>query len=252
MRDAIVIIPTYNEIENIEAIIRAVFSKDKAFDVLIVDDNSPDLTGLKVKELQSEFTDQLFLLSRKEKTGLGSAYITGFKWCLEKHYDYIFEMDADFSHDPKDLIKLYNACAVKGADMSIGSRYINNNVNVVNWDMKRLLLSYFASKYVRFITRMRIHDTTAGFVCYKRVVLETIDLDNIQFVGYAFQIEMKFNAYLQRFKIIEVPVIFTDRTKGKSKMSGSIISEAIFGVINMKLKSIFNNKTNSKVENLYK
>jgi len=252
MRDAIVIIPTYNEIENIEAIIRAVFSKDKAFDVLIVDDNSPDLTGLKVKELQSEFTDQLFLLSRQEKTGLGSAYIAGFKWCLEKHYDYIFEMDADFSHDPKDLIKLYNACAVKGADMSIGSRYINNNVNVVNWDMKRLLLSYFASKYVRFITRMRIHDTTAGFVCYKRVVLETIDLDNIQFVGYAFQIEMKFNAYLQRFKIIEVPVIFTDRTKGKSKMSGSIISEAIFGVINMKLKSIFNNKTNSKVENLYK
>ena len=242
MRDAIVIIPTYNEIENIEAIIRAVFSKDKAFDILVVDDNSPDLTGLKVKELQNEFKDQLFIVSRQEKTGLGSAYIAGFKWCLEKHYEYIFEMDADFSHDPKDLIKLYNACAVKGADLSIGSRYTNNNINVVNWDMKRLLLSYFASKYVRFITRMRIHDTTAGFVCYKRNVLEAIDLDNIKFVGYAFQIEMKFKAYLQKFKIIEVPVIFTDRTKGKSKMSGGIISEAIFGVINMKLKSLFNKK----------
>ncbi|WP_323787130.1 polyprenol monophosphomannose synthase [Psychroserpens sp.] len=239
MRDAIVIIPTYNEIENIEAIIRAVFSKDKAFDILVVDDNSPDLTGLKVKALQEEFKDQLFLLSRQEKTGLGSAYIAGFKWCLEKHYDYIFEMDADFSHNPNDLIRLYNACVAKEADMSIGSRYINNNINVVNWDMKRLLLSYFASKYVRLITRMRIHDTTAGFVCYKRNVLEAIDLDNIKFVGYAFQIEMKFKAYLQKFNIIEVPVIFTDRTKGKSKMSGSIISEAIFGVINMKLKSLF-------------
>ncbi|WCO01390.1 polyprenol monophosphomannose synthase [Psychroserpens ponticola] len=240
MRDAIVIIPTYNEIENIEAIIRAVFSKEKAFDILVVDDNSPDLTGLKVKELQLEFNGQLFLLSRQEKTGLGSAYIAGFKWCLEKHYDFIFEMDADFSHDPKDLIKLYNSCALNKADMSIGSRYINNNINVVNWDMKRLLLSYFASKYVRFITRMKIHDTTAGFVCYKRNVLEAIDLNNIKFVGYAFQIEMKFKAYLKEFKIIEVPVIFTDRTKGKSKMSGSIISEAIFGVINMKLKSVFN------------
>lgn len=240
MRDAIVIIPTYNEIENIEAIIRAVFSNEKLFDILIVDDNSPDLTGLKVKQLQSEFEDQLFLLSRQEKTGLGSAYIAGFKWCLEKQYDYIFEMDADFSHNPNDLEKLYNACAINGADMSIGSRYINNNINVVNWDMKRLLLSYFASKYVRFITRMKIHDTTAGFVCYKRRVLETIDLDNIKFVGYAFQIEMKFKAYLKKFKIVEVPVIFTDRKKGKSKMSGSIISEAIFGVINMKLKSVFN------------
>ncbi|WP_431133612.1 polyprenol monophosphomannose synthase [Psychroserpens mesophilus] len=240
MRDAIVIIPTYNEIENIEAIIRAVFSKDKAFDILVVDDNSPDLTGLKVKELQTEYKDQLFLVSRKEKTGLGSAYIAGFKWCLKQHYEYIFEMDADFSHDPNDLIRLYNACAIKGADMSIGSRYINNNVNVVNWDMKRLLLSYFASKYVQFITRMKIHDTTAGFVCYKRNVLETINLDQIKFVGYAFQIEMKFKAHLKKFKIIEVPVIFTDRAKGKSKMSGGIISEAIFGVINMKLKSIFN------------
>ncbi|WP_033959895.1 polyprenol monophosphomannose synthase [Psychroserpens jangbogonensis] len=242
MRDAIVIIPTYNEIENIEAIIRAIFSQEKAFDILVVDDNSPDLTGLKVKELQGEFKDRLFILSRQEKTGLGSAYIAGFKWCLEKHFEYIFEMDADFSHDPNDLIRLYNTCALEGADMSIGSRYINNNINVVNWDMKRLLLSYFASKYVRFITRMRIHDTTAGFVCYKRKVLETIDLNNIKFVGYAFQIEMKFKAYLQKFKIIEVPVIFTDRTKGKSKMSGGIISEAIFGVINMKLKSLINKK----------
>ncbi|MFK7781919.1 polyprenol monophosphomannose synthase [Psychroserpens sp.] len=240
MRDAIVIIPTYNEIENIEAIVRAVFYQDMAFDILVVDDNSPDLTGLKVKELQEEFNDRLFLLTRQEKTGLGSAYIAGFKWCLEKHYNYIFEMDADFSHNPKDLIYLYKACAIKGADMSIGSRYINNNINVVNWDMKRLLLSYFASKYVRLVTQMKIHDTTAGFVCYKRQVLETIDLDNIKFVGYAFQIEMKFKAYQQKFNIVEVPVIFTDRTKGKSKMSGSIISEAIFGVINMKLKSIFN------------
>ena len=238
MRDAIVIIPTYNEIENIEAIIRAVFSQDKSFDILVVDDDSPDLTGLKVKDLQEEFKDQLYVLSRKEKTGLGSAYIAGFKWCLEKHYDYVFEMDADFSHDPNDLINLYNACAIQGADLSIGSRYVVG-VNVVNWPMSRVLLSYCASKYVRFITRMRIHDTTAGFVCYKRKVLEAINLDNIKFVGYAFQIEMKFKAYLKKFKIIEVPVIFTDRTKGKSKMSGSIISEAIFGVINMKLKSLF-------------
>ncbi|MCB0382207.1 MAG: polyprenol monophosphomannose synthase [Psychroserpens sp.] len=240
MRDAIVIIPTYNEIENIEAIIRAVFSVEKHFDILVVDDNSPDLTGLKVKALQKEFENQLFLLSRQEKTGLGSAYIAGFKWSLKKQYQYIFEMDADFSHDPNDLPSLYNACAKEGADMSIGSRYINNNINVVNWDMKRLLLSYFASKYVRFITRMKIHDTTAGFICYKRRVLEAIDLDNIKFVGYAFQIEMKFKAYLQKFNIVEVPVIFTDRTKGKSKMSGGIISEAIFGVIHMKFKSIFN------------
>jgi dolichol-phosphate mannosyltransferase len=243
MRDAVVIIPTYNEIENIEAIIRAVFSQDKAFDILIVDDNSPDLTGLKVKALQKEYEDRLFLLSRQEKTGLGSAYIAGFKWCLEKHYDYIFEMDADFSHDPNDLIHLYEACANQGADLSIGSRYVVG-VNVVNWPMSRVLLSYCASKYVRFITRMKIHDTTAGFVCYKRKVLEAIELDKIKFVGYAFQIEMKFKAYLQKFKIIEVPVIFTDRTKGKSKMSGSIISEAIFGVINMKLKSLFNTNKN--------
>ncbi|MGM5469383.1 polyprenol monophosphomannose synthase [Flavobacteriaceae bacterium LMO-SS05] len=238
MVDAIVIIPTYNEIENIEAIIRAVFAQKKAYHILIVDDNSPDLTALKVKELQKEFEGQLFLLNRKHKTGLGTAYIEGFKWCIEKDYDYIFEMDADFSHNPNDLEKLYNACHLDGADLSIGSRYIDG-VNVVNWPMSRILLSYGASKYVRLITRMKVHDTTAGFVCYKKQVLKSIDLDTIKFVGYAFQIEMKFKAYLKQFKIVEIPVIFTDRTKGKSKMSGSIISEAIFGVINMKLKSLF-------------
>jgi dolichol-phosphate mannosyltransferase len=238
MKDAIVIIPTYNEIENIEAIIIAVFAQDKAFDVLVVDDNSPDLTAEKVKFLQEGFPDRLFLLQRKNKTGLGTAYIDGFKWCLENKYDYIFEMDADFSHDPNDLGRLYNACAKDGADVAIGSRYITG-VNVVNWPMNRILLSYFASKYVRFITRMKIQDTTAGFVCYKRKVLETIDLDAIKFVGYAFQIEMKFKAHLKGFKIVEVPVIFTDRAKGKSKMSGGIISEAVFGVINMKFKSLF-------------
>ncbi|MBO3099116.1 polyprenol monophosphomannose synthase [Gelidibacter pelagius] len=238
MKDAIVIIPTYNEIENIEAIIIAVFAQDKAFNVLVVDDNSPDLTAEKVKFLQAEFPDRLFLLQRKNKTGLGTAYIDGFKWCLKNKYEYIFEMDADFSHNPDDLVKLYHACAKDGADVAIGSRYITG-VNVVNWPMNRILLSYFASKYVRFITRMKIQDTTAGFVCYKRKVLETIDLDAIKFVGYAFQIEMKFKAHLKGFNIVEVPVIFTDRAKGKSKMSGGIISEAVFGVINMKLKSLF-------------
>ena len=240
MADAIVIIPTYNEIENIEAIIRAVLAQEKAFHILVVDDNSPDLTALKVKALQKEFKDQLFLLERKEKTGLGTAYIEGFKWCIENKYDYIFEMDADFSHNPNDLIKLYNACHNEGADLSIGSRYIDG-VNVVNWPMGRILLSYGASIYVRVITRMKIRDTTAGFVCYKRNVLETIDLDAIKFVGYAFQIEMKFKAYLKHFKIVEVPVIFTDRIKGKSKMSGGIISEAIFGVLKMKFKSLWSN-----------
>jgi dolichol-phosphate mannosyltransferase len=239
MSDAIVIIPTYNEIENIESILRATFSLNKEFHVLVVDDNSPDLTALKVKELQQEFNGRLFVEVREGKSGLGTAYIHGFKWCLERAYNYIFEMDADFSHNPNDLIHLYNACANDEADMSIGSRYIDNNVNVVNWDMKRLLLSYFASKYVKLITRMPIADTTAGFVCYKRHVLESINLDKIKFVGYAFQIEMKFKTYLKKFKIVEVPVIFTDRRKGKSKMSGGIISEAIFGVISMKFKSLF-------------
>lgn len=238
MKDSVVIIPTYNEIENIEAIIKAVFAQSEAVHVLIVDDNSPDLTALKVKELQNVFPNRLFLEVRKEKSGLGTAYIHGFKWCIEKKYNYIFEMDADFSHNPTDLVKLYNACAVEGAGVSIGSRY-KTGVNVVNWPMNRVLMSYFASKYVSVITGMKIHDTTAGFVCYQREVLESIDLNKVKFIGYAFQIEMKFKAYLKEFKIIEVPVIFTDRTKGVSKLSSGIISEAIFGVITMKLKSLF-------------
>ena len=215
------------------------FSQSTTIHILVVDDNSPDLTALKVKELQNVFADKLFLEVRKEKAGLGTAYIHGFKWSLKNGYNYIFEMDADFSHDPNDLIRLYSACAEEGADMVIGSRYINNTVNVVNWDMKRLLMSYFASKYVKFITRMSIADTTAGFVCYKRQVLESIDLDKVKFIGYAFQIEMKFKTHLKKFKIVEVPVIFTDRTLGESKLSSGIISEAIFGVISMKLKSLF-------------
>jgi dolichol-phosphate mannosyltransferase len=237
MRDAIVIIPTYNEIENIEAIIRAVFELDKAFDVLIVDDNSPDLTALKVKELQEEFADRLFLEVRNEKSGLGTAYIHGFKWCLKNVYQYVIEMDADFSHNPKDLPRLLETCQA-GADVAVGSRYIKG-VNVVNWPLARVLLSYLASVYVRIITGMKIKDTTAGFVCYKRQVLEQIDLESVKFVGYAFQIEMKYKAYLRKFNIVEIPVIFTDRTKGESKLSGSIISEAIFGVITMKIKSLF-------------
>tara|TARA_R110002012_G_scaffold312248_1_gene522640 strand:+ start:210034 stop:210759 length:726 start_codon:yes stop_codon:yes gene_type:complete len=241
MPDTVVIIPTFNEIENIEAIIEAVFSQEKVFHVLVVDDNSPDLTSKKVKELQLEYPRQLHLLERQEKTGLGTAYIAGFKWCLEREYKYVFEMDADFSHNPNDLIRLYNACHLQHADLAVGSRYVTG-VNVVNWPMSRILLSYFASKYVRFITRMKIHDTTAGFVCYKREVLEAIDLNSIKFVGYAFQIEMKFKAYLKQFKIVEIPVIFTDRSKGKSKMSGGIISEAILGVISMKINSFFRKK----------
>jgi len=238
MLNTVVIIPTYNEIENIEAIIKAVFSQSTSIHILVVDDNSPDLTALKVKELQNVFPDKLFLEVRKEKSGLGTAYIHGFKWCLKKGYNYIFEMDADFSHDPKDVIKLYNACHKEGADMAIGSRYATG-VNVVNWPMSRVLMSYLASKYVRLITGMKIHDTTAGYVCYKRHVLKAIDLDAVKFIGYAFQIEMKFKVYLKKFKIVEVPVIFTDRTRGESKLSSGIISEAIFGVISMKLKSLF-------------
>ncbi|MCF7559888.1 polyprenol monophosphomannose synthase [Sabulilitoribacter multivorans] len=238
MTDTIVIIPTYNEIENIEAIIRAIFAQSDAIHILIVDDNSPDLTALKVKELQEEFPKKLFLEVRKVKSGLGTAYIHGFKWCLEKHYKYIFEMDADFSHNPKDIQKLYNACHSDDADVAIGSRYVKG-VNVVNWPMSRVLMSYLASKYVRLITGMKIHDTTAGFVCYKREVLESINLDTIRFIGYAFQIEMKFKANLKKFKIVEVPVIFTDRMRGESKLSSRIISEAVFGVISMKLKSLF-------------
>lgn len=237
MSTSLVIIPTYNEIENIEDIITAVFDLSKDIHVLIVDDNSPDGTADKVKKLQSQFKN-LFLEVRLSKSGLGTAYIHGFKWALDRSYQYICEMDADFSHNPADLPKLIDACETDGYDVSIGSRY-KSGVNVVNWPMNRVLLSYFASKYVRLVTRMNINDTTAGFVCYKRKVLESIGLDSIKFVGYAFQIEMKFNAYLKKFSIVEIPVIFTDRTKGASKMDGSIISEAIFGVILMKLRSFF-------------
>ncbi len=244
MHDALIIIPTYIEKENIENIIRAIFSLEKPFDILVVDDNSPDGTAKIVSNLLKEFHGKLFIENRKEKTGLGAAYIHGFKWALAKKYEYIIEMDADFSHDPKDLIKLYNACAMDGADVSIGSRYKDNEVNVVNWDMKRLLLSYFASRYVRLITRIPIHDTTAGFVCYKRKVLETINFDRIKFIGYAFQIEMKFKAWKHGFNIKEVSVIFTDRALGKSKMDSSIISEAVFGVIKMKLKGLPNKEIN--------
>lgn len=240
MPSALVVIPTYNEIDNIEKLLKNIFSLQRVFHVLVVDDNSPDLTAAKVQELQSSYPKKLFLLERSGKLGLGSAYIAGFKWALEKDYEYIFEMDADFSHNPNDLMRLYNACDKGGADMSIGSRY-KTGVNVVNWPMSRVLLSWGASKYVRFITGMNIYDTTAGFVCYHRRVLEKINLNKIRFTGYAFQIEMKFKAYLSKFKIEEVPVIFTDRTKGESKMSKGIISEAIFGVIIMKWKSFFKN-----------
>lgn len=242
MSKALVIIPTYNEIENIEKLIRNVFSLQKLFHILVVDDASPDQTALKVKELIEEYPEKLHIVERAGKLGLGSAYILGFKWGLARDYSFIFEMDADFSHNPNDLIRLHNACDKGGYDMAIGSRY-KTGVNVVNWPMSRVLLSWLASKYVRLVTSMPIHDTTAGFICYKRKVLEHINLDKIQFTGYAFQIEMKFKAHLSKFKIVEVPVIFTDRTKGESKMSKGIISEAIFGIIAMKIKSLF--KTNT-------
>jgi len=238
MSDALVIIPTYNEKENIEVIIRATFNQKKEFHILVVDDNSPDRTSKIVEALILEFPNRLFLEKREGKSGLGTAYIHGFKWAIAKKYDYIIEMDADFSHNPKDLIRLYSACKNEGGDVSVGSRYVNNQVNVVNWDIKRLLLSYFASKYVRLITRIPLFDTTAGFVCWKREVLETIELEKIKFVGYAFQIEMKFKAWKHGFNIKEVSVIFTDRVIGTSKMSKNIVSEALFGVIKMKLKGL--------------
>jgi dolichol-phosphate mannosyltransferase len=237
MSNTLVIIPTYNEKENIEAIIREVFSQEKQFDILVVDDSSPDGTGSIVTTLQNEYAN-LFLEVRKEKTGLGTAYIHGFKWAIAQKYDYIIEMDADFSHNPKDLIRLYNACALDNADFSIGSRYLNNKINVVNWDFKRLFLSYFASKYVRIITQIPIFDTTAGFVCYKRKVLQNLALEKIKFVGYAFQIEMKFKAWKSNFKHKEISVIFTDREKGTSKLSSNIISEAVFGVIKMRFRGL--------------
>ena len=238
MSNALVVIPTYNEIENIEPLLRDIILLQRDFDILVVDDNSPDGTSALVEKLIIEYPDNIFLLKRTSKLGLGTAYIAGFKWALKRHYDFIFEMDADFSHNPKDLLRLYSACENENCDMAIGSRYVTG-VNVVNWPMNRVLLSWGASRYVRWITGMKIDDTTAGFICYRRHVLETINLDAIKFVGYAFQIEMKFKTYLSKFKIVEVPVIFTDRTKGTSKMSKGIISEAIFGVLAMKLKSTF-------------
>ncbi|RNC92557.1 MAG: polyprenol monophosphomannose synthase [Allomuricauda sp.] len=241
MADSLVIIPTFNEIENIEAIVRAVFDLKKEFDVLVVDDNSPDGTAEEVKQLQSDFPERLFIEVRKEKSGLGTAYIHGFKWALENGYEFIFEMDADFSHRPNDLLRLHRAC-LNGADMSIGSRY-KKGVNVVNWPLHRVLLSYGASFYVKVITGMRIHDPTAGFVCYKRKVLEAINLDAVRFIGYAFQIEMKYRAYLKKFKIEEISIIFTDRVNGKSKMNSKIVREAIFGVIGMRLRSLFFKKS---------
>lgn len=237
MQDTLVIIPTYNEKENIENIINATFSQEKSFDILIVDDNSPDGTADIVRKLQIEHPKSLYLEVRNKKDGLGRAYIHGFKWAIERKYDYIIEMDADFSHNPKDLVRLYNKCVEEGADVSIGSRY-SKGVNVVNWPMKRVLLSYFASKYVQFVTGMPYNDTTAGFVCYNRKVLETIQLDKIKFVGYAFQIEMKFKAWKHGFNIQEVSVIFTDRTLGESKMSKTIITEAIFGIIKMRFSGL--------------
>ena len=231
--DSIVIIPTYNEKENIENIIRAVFELEKVFHILVIEDGSPDGTAGIVKELQKECPERLFMIERTGKLGLGTAYITGFKWAIAHKYDYIFEMDADFSHNPNDLPRLYSACADEGYDLAIGSRYVSG-VNVVNWPMGRVLMSYYASKYVRLITGVRIHDTTAGFKCYRRRVLETINLDDIRFKGYAFQIEMKYTTYKCGFKIKEVPVIFINRELGTSKMSGGIFSEAMFGVMRLR------------------
>ena len=237
MQESIVIIPTYNEIENIEAIIDAVLSQCDDVHVLVVDDNSPDNTAQKVEACQSRYADRLFLLKRTGKQGLGTAYVDGFKWCLKRHYMFIFEMDADFSHDPRDLKRLYEVCRDQGVELAIGSRYIQG-VNVVNWPLSRVLLSYAASLYVRLITGMKIFDPTSGFVCYRRSVLEAINLDEITFIGYAFQIEMKYNTYKKKFNIQEIPIIFTDRLYGISKLSKGIIKEAIFGVIQMRLKTI--------------
>ncbi|MDD4636542.1 MAG: polyprenol monophosphomannose synthase [Bacteroidales bacterium] len=236
--DSVVLIPTYNEIENIEKIILAVLELPKAFHVLIIDDGSPDGTAAVVKNMMQSYPEQIFILERQGKQGLGTAYICGFKWAIEHQYEYIFEMDADFSHNPKDLLRLYAACAEQGASLAIGSRYVSG-VNVVNWPIGRVLMSYFASYYVRLITGMNIKDTTAGFKCYRSEVLKTIDLDAIQFKGYAFQIEMKFTTYQYGFKIVEVPIIFVNRVLGTSKMSSGIFGEAIFGVIRMKMKSWF-------------
>lgn len=238
MSDSIVIIPTYNEKENIEAIIRTVFNLSKAFDILVIDDGSPDGTAAIVKKLQKEFIDRLYMIERSGKLGLGTAYIAGFKWSLERTYEYIFEMDADFSHNPNDLLRLYYACSSEGADVAVGSRYYSG-VNVVNWPMGRVLMSYFASKYVRIVTGMKVKDSTAGFVCYRRIVLETIDLDNIRFKGYAFQVEMKYTAYCLKFKIKEVSIVFVNRMLGTSKMNSGIFAEGVFGVLTMRFRQIF-------------
>jgi dolichol-phosphate mannosyltransferase len=245
----LVIIPTYNEKENIEAIITAVMELPIEYHVLVIDDGSPDGTAAIVKDLMAnKFSGKLHLVERSGKLGLGTAYIAGFKWAIEHKYDYIFEMDADFSHNPQDLLKLYDACANQGADVAIGSRYVSG-VNVVNWPMGRVLMSYFASKYVRFVLGMKVHDTTAGFVCYRREVLETLELDKIRFKGYAFQIEMKFTAYKCGFKIQEVPIIFVNRVLGTSKMSGGIFSEALLGVIKLRLNSWTRKYPQKKVKN---
>lgn len=238
MSDSIVIIPTYNEKENVENIIRTVFGLEKEFHILIIDDGSPDGTAAIVKKLQTEFPERLFMVERKGKQGLGTAYICGFKWAIEHKYGFIFEMDADFSHNPKDLPCLYSVCAEQGADIAIGSRYCNG-VNVVNWPLGRVLMSYFASVYVRLVTGMQVQDTTAGFKCYRREVLETLELDRIHFKGYAFQVEMKFTAYKCGFKIVEVPIIFINRQAGVSKMNSSIFGEALFGVLKLKWWSFF-------------
>lgn len=240
MSDSIVIIPTYNEKENISKIIRKVFSLLKDFHILIVDDNSPDGTAQIVKDLQNEFTGRLFIEEREGKQGLGTAYIYGFKWALKRNYEYIIEMDADFSHNPEDLPRLYEACSNDGADVSVGSRYVKDG-KVVNWPLSRIMISYFASIYVRLITFIPVKDTTAGFVCYKRKVLETIDLDKIQFVGYAFQVEMKFAAWQAGFSIKEIPITFVDRVAGISKMSSGIIKEAALGVLNIRLRGFKKN-----------
>lgn len=240
MSDSVVIIPTYNEKENIERMIRTIFDLPKPFHILVVDDNSPDGTAEIVRSLQKKFPEQLFMLERKGKLGLGTAYLAGFNWALDGVYQYIFEMDADFSHNPDELLNLYKACTEKGADLAIGSRYISG-INVINWPLKRVLMSYMASKYVRMVTGMNIMDTTAGFKCYHRGVLEKIDLNRIKMKGYGFQIEMKFKTWRLGFKIVEVPIIFTDRKEGASKMSGGIFGEAFKGVIKMKIASYFSN-----------
>jgi len=241
MKDVLIIIPTYNEIENIEKIIISTINLYPKIKILVVDDNSPDLTFKKVEELKLKFKDQLFLLKRQQKEGLGTAYVAGFKWALKNKFNYVFEMDADLSHNPMDIKRILEPILEKNYDISIGSRYING-INVVNWPLSRIILSYTASLFVQVITKMNIKDPTSGYICYKKSVLESIDLDKIKFTGYAFQIEMKYKSYLKNFKISEVPIIFTDRVNGISKLNGSIISEAIFGVIGMRIKKIFNIK----------